>query len=214
MKKIIIIMFLTLITTACTNINNLEFDSMVNTILTSKIELHNQYRTGYKYYLPRNLNIINKTEFNEKIVSSKHTYYLYIDAISYYNDVENTYKVNEEAYFSNNINYNNLYGYLEINEIENNYLVELMYNYAKIEVMTNKDDLNLVISNSLILLSSINYNKQIINNLIGENILTSNEKNYNIFETKKTESKFIEYLEQYDHYNTDKNPIPDIDLIN
>lgn len=213
MKKIIIAILLLFIITGCVNINNLEFETLTEEVLASKIEVYNQYRTGYKYYLPRNLILANKTKFNEKIVSSKYTYYLYVDAISFHNKVKNEYETNKNAFYSQAINGENK-GYLEINQVGDNYLVELMYNYAKIEVITRKDDLNLVVSNAMVLLSSINYNEKIINNLIGENILHSNEKDFNIFETRTTDSKFIEYIEQYDNYNSEQNEIPDLDLIN
>ncbi len=213
MKKIIIAILLIFLTTGCVNINNLEFETLTDEVLASKTEVYNQYRTGYKYYLPRNLKIVDKTNLNEKIVSSKHTYYLYVDAISFHNKVKSEYEIKKNAFYSQRIiDENN--GYLEINQLGDNYLVELMYNYAKIEVITKKDDLNLVVSNAMVLLSSINYNEKIINNLIGENILHSNEKDFNIFETRTTESKFIEYVEQYDNYNSEQNAIPDLDLIN
>ena len=43
-----------------------------------------------------------------------------------------------------------------------------MYNYAKIELMVEEKDINQVVTNSIIMLSSINYNDDIIKNMMGE----------------------------------------------
>ena len=67
MKKIIIAILLIFLTTGCVNINNLKFETLTEEVLASKTEVYNQYRTGYKYYLPRNLKIVDKTNLNEKI---------------------------------------------------------------------------------------------------------------------------------------------------
>ena len=85
-----------------------------------------------------------------------------------------------------------------------------MYNYAKIEVIVDKYDLPKVISNSLIILSSVKYNSEILETIVGENILTSKEIEFNIFETKKTESNFLE-VEANNIYVEEEN---DPDLIN
>ena len=85
-----------------------------------------------------------------------------------------------------------------------------MYNYAKIEVIVDKYDLPKAISNSLIILSSVKYNSEILETIVGENILTSKEIEFNIFETKKTESNFLE-VEANNIYVEEEN---DPDLIN
>ena len=87
-----------------------------------------------------------------------------------------------------------------------------MYNYAKIEVMVDKDMINETIANSLIILSSIKYNDDIINNLMGKNILNYREETFTIFDKEKNDSDFLEVIQAYDKYNEPK--IPDYDLIN
>ena len=87
-----------------------------------------------------------------------------------------------------------------------------MYNYAKIEVMVDKDMINETIANSLIILSSIKYNDDIINNLMGKNILNYREETFTIFDKEKNDSDFLEVIQEYDKYNEPK--IPDYDLIN
>ena len=85
------------------------------------------------------------------------------------------------------------FGYLEINLVSNNrYLIEIMYNYAKIEVIVDEKNINSAINNAIILLSSVEYNNEILEKTVGENVLTSKEIEFNIFETKKQESNFLE----------------------
>jgi hypothetical protein len=86
-----------------------------------------------------------------------------------------------------------------------------MYNYAKIEVIVDESGIKEAVSNAMIILSSVKYNNEIIENIIGDNILQFKETDFNIFETKKTESNFLE-VESNNIYvdNTTKDP----DLIN
>ena len=87
-----------------------------------------------------------------------------------------------------------------------------MYDYAKIEVMVDKDDLNEVVANSIVILSSLHYNDNILKNLERDNILRYNDENIDIFNSKsgKEKSDFLEYVEEYD---PTEEEIPDYDLI-
>ena len=218
MKKIIIILAFLLLLTGCTNINKSDITQLVNEIQTSKANLSNQYRKGYKYYLPTTLNTININNSNEILTNGKLKYYLYVDLISYYNKVNNNYNESANPYYSKNINYNNKNGYLEINSKNNKYLIEIMYNYAKIEVIVDKDNINNAITNSLILLSTITYNNDIIKNMMGEDVLNYSENTFSIFDTNNGESNFLEYIQKYGNYEGDtedeENTVPDYDLIN
>ena len=78
--------------------------------------------------------------------------------------------------------------------------------------MVDKDMINETIANSLIILSSIKYNDDIINNLMGKNILNYREETFTIFDKEKNDSDFLEVIQEYDKYNEPK--IPDYDLIN
>ena len=210
MKKIILILAV-IILTGCTNVNNMSYDEIVNTIVSSKYEIYNENRSGYKYYTPSNISSSNTIDYNEILEDDTYRYYFYVDVISYYNRVIESYEVDNNAFYSKAINYQDKFGYIEINEVSNNkYLLEIMYNYAKIEVIVDKYDLPKVISNSLIILSSVKYNSEILETIVGENILTSKEIEFNIFETKKTESNFLE-VEANNIYVEEEN---DPDLIN
>lgn len=210
MKKILIIISLIFLITGCSNINDLTYDEIIQNFGTISSRT-NTYRTGYKYYLPRGMQVNDSTLFNEILEDGKNTYYLYVDAVSYLNQVDYKYEENSDSIYSTSISNGEYFGYVEINLTENDkYLVEIMYNYAKIEVIVDKYDLSKAISNSLIILSSVKYNSEILETIVGENILTSKEIEFNIFETKKTESNFLE-VEANNIYVEEEN---DPDLIN
>ena len=68
------------------------------TILTKDIDLANSYFAGYKYYLPRGVKIVNKKEYNAKLISGKNSYYLFVDVIgdfaqviTIYHDIKTVY---------------------------------------------------------------------------------------------------------------------------
>lgn len=212
MKKIILLIICLFIFTGCTNLKNDNLDNIVSEIQKSKIDIQNEYRTGYKYYLPSNMGSIKSTYINEIIKCQNTKYYMYIDLVSYYNKKKSNYVINQNAYYSKDISYDNKPGFIEINSKNEKYLIEIMYNYAKIEVMVDKDMINETIANALIVLSSIKYNDDIIENLMGENILNYSEETFTIFDKTANESDFLEVIQEYDKYN--EPTIPDYDLIN
>ena len=218
MKRFILIAIV-LLASGCTNINkNLtskddidkNFNTLQATITDSNYEMYNNYRTGYKYYTPKGLYVRGGSEYNEIINSRKYSYHLYVDVISFCNRVISKYEEDNKALYSKQINNKDKFGYVEVNELKNDrYLLEIMYNYAKIEVIVDKSDLEVAFANSMIILSSVKYNNDILTNLVGENVLTSKEIEFNIFETKKTESNFLE-VEANNDYKEETN---DPDLI-
>jgi len=86
-----------------------------------------------------------------------------------------------------------------------------MYNYAKIEVIVESTDLNEIINNSITILSTIKYNKDIITNLMEEDLLNYKDESLNLFDKVTKEDNFIKYEEQYADYEEE---IPDYDIIN
>ncbi len=210
MKKVLAILMFLFILTGCTKVNDLSYDDIVKTI-GNKTLRENVYRTGYKYYLPRGMKVENATLFNEVITSNNGVYYLYIDAVSYYNKVQKEYKV-KNVYYSKNINYQDKFGYVEINLLKNDkYLIEIMYNYAKIEVIVEKGDINISLLNAINILKSINLNDAIITNLLGSDVLNFAEEEFNIFNTTSSDS---EYIKKDDTYQEEEQELPDTDLIN
>ena len=55
------------------------------------------------------------------------------------------------------------------------------------------------------------YNDDIIDNLLEEDVLNYSEETFNIFETNSNDSNFLKVVEEYDNYNEDE--VPDYDLI-
>ncbi len=212
MKKLVFALLALVFLTGCTNINNLSISQIVSTSLENQSKLSNQYRTGYKYYLPRGLSVVSQSDYNEKLNTDRYTYYLYVDIISYYNKVDNEFNPVAKAYYSKEIKGKNKYGYLQIRRINDKYLVEIMYNYAKIEVIVKPSDLNITVANAITILNSIQYNKDIIENVMGKNVLKNKETEINIFESKKTDSNTILYKEIYGQYD-DSKETHDSDLI-
>ena len=208
MKKILLMICIFIFTTGCTNINKLNYKDIIDTTIKENTDnnLYNRYSNGYKYYLPKYMNIKENFNYNEKINSNDNTYYLYIDIISYYNKKANKY-IETKDY----INYTFDNGYLKVKEKDNKYLVEITYNYAKIEVIVDKMNLNEAINNSIIILSTIKYDDKIIENLIVEDKLNGEAEKLNIFEDIEKKDDFMDVIEEYDVYEED---IPDYDKIN
>lgn len=212
MKKIILLTILLISLTGCVNINSTSIENLVSTIKQSKLSLTNEYRNGFTYYLPVNMNVLSSDKANEVLTDGNYNYYLYADMISFYNKTSFDYKENKTSYKSLNLKDDKASGYLEINQKNDKYLIEIMYNYAKIEVMVDKDKINEAISNSLIVISSIKFNKDIIENMLGKNVLSFSEEEFNIFETNSSTSNFLEIEKEFDTYESDD--IPDYDLVN
>lgn len=213
MKKIILMIVCLICLCGCTNVNKASNEELIKTILDSKLKLSNQYRTGYKYYIPSNMMSKKTKEMNEILIDGKYKYYLYVDLVSYYKKTDFKYTFKSDAYLSKDLSKDKNIGYLEVNPKNDKYLIEIMYNYAKIELIVEKNDINEAVANSLIILTTIKYNDDIIENLMGEDILNFSENTFNIFDTNNEESDFLEILEEYGNYEGE-DALPDYDLIN
>ena len=200
MKKILLIALIALMTTGCTivRIATDNIDTIVDVVLSKNNTLYNTVGKGYKYYKPRSITYIDTNEYNEKLYSNGYYYYVYVDINSYYYKKEFEYKVNKDAYYSRYIDINDKKGYLEINEYEGKYLVEFMYNYAKIEAIVNKEDINDVVLDATYILSTIKYNSNVIKLVLNEDYFTNKEVIYDIFTPKKEVSEFLEYEDNYE----------------
>ncbi|MBS5806319.1 MAG: hypothetical protein KIC90_04000 [Firmicutes bacterium] len=211
MKKIILIIIILVFTAGCTNINKLSYDDIVNNITTISTK-DNIYRTGYSYYLPRGMKVADSTLYNEVIEDANSKYYLYVDVVSFYKKITKEYEINNNAIYSSKISYNDKFGYVEVNLLKNDkYLVEIMYNYAKIEVIVDKSKCKEAMLSIINILKSVEYNDSIIANLMGDDILNFNEEEFNIFNTKGSESN---YLTVDNDYKEEEEKIFDPDLIN
>lgn len=193
MKKILLCLLVFLIT-GCTVVR-IDTDSIDNTIavvLSKENKLYNRVGKGYKYYVPRGVNYIDTDEYNDKLYSSGNYYYLYIDVISYYHDKKLDYQTNSNAYYSKILNYDHQ-GYVEINKQDDKYLVEFMYNYAKIESLVEKDDISEVILNASYILSTMKYNNNVIKLMLDNDFFINKEEKYDIFSPKEDTTNYLDY---------------------
>lgn len=197
MKKYILtlIVILLFVCTGCSavRIDTSSIDNILNVILTKDNKLFNQVGQGYKYYLPGGVTYIDSDNLNDVLYCNGTYYYLYIDAISYYYQVENTYKENEDAYFSKLIDPNDGFkysGYIEINKQDDLYHLEFVYNYAKIEAMVDAKNLNNAVLNSSYILSTIKYNYKIVKLMLNDNYFTNKTGKFNSYSTKDSSGKF------------------------
>ncbi len=208
MKKLILLVVVLLITTGCENINSLSLDEVVTVATENKMEIYDQHRQGFKYYVPRGMRVTSYEGYNEILTDSTYTYYLYLDVIGFMNKTITDYEIDESVYYSNTIDFHDKFGYIEIKNIEEEkYLVEIIYNYAKIEVLVNKIDINSVVFNGLNILSSISYNEIMLSNLIGENVFNYTETEFKIFEPEE-DSNYLQHKEELedlieDEYDSD-----------
>ncbi len=212
MRKILIIVAMAFLLVGCTNVNDLTYDEIVQNFATRSSRT-NTYRTGYKYYLPRGMQVNDSTLFNEILEDGRYTYYLYVDAVSYLNDIQYEYETNTESLYSTGIRNDDKFGYVEINLQENDkYLVEIMYNYAKIEVIVDEANINEVMLSAISILKSIVYNDSVITNLLEDDVLNYAEEELDIFNNNSNNDNYIEVGE--DDFQPTEDEIPDMDLLN
>ena len=209
MKKIAIVLFgCIFLTSGCSTITEYSYEQIISESLASPVNSTNISRAGYKYYLPKGLRLLEQEGTNEIISHNDTIYYLYVDYVSYYNKINEEYKVNTDAVYSEKIQKDENFGYIEIKNTSNDkYFIEIMYNYAKIEVIVEKESANEAVAYAMSILTSINYQDTVLIGLMGEDVLTSNEVEHNIFETAQTESGYLEIVEEYGQYEEDSETV-------
>ena len=144
-KKLILIFLLSFILFGCKAIQDMSIDEVIDNSIQNSVKVYNKYRRGYKYFLPKGLDTVGTNEFNEVIAYKNYKCYLYVDVVSYYNKIIDIYEPNKVSYISKQINYEDKYGYVEVNQLKTGkYFIEIMYNYAKIEVIVNERTLTLL----------------------------------------------------------------------
>lgn len=217
MKKIIIFIFLILITTGCSisKLNMENRDVLVGTILDSNIKLYNRISKGYKYYLPKGVSIIDYNDYNETLLSNENTYYLYVDIVSYYYNTKENYVKNMNSIYYKKLNNSNKTGYIDIIKQDYKYLIKYNYNFAKIETIVDEKHIDTTLKDMSYILSSIQYNRTIIDSLIGENVLNYEEEKYQIEKPRENEQTFLDYVNTFDVYKGEVDEgIEDSDTIN
>ena len=213
-KKIVLSLLLILFVTGCSKVNDMTYDEIINNFATSKNSA-NTYRRGYKYFLPKGVSL-NYAGANYAILDSSdnYYYYLFIDLIGYINKTEiNTTKTSNYIY-SKVFNCDNKIGYIYIKNAENDkYMIEIMYDYAKIELMVDSKNVKESIINSTSILKSIVYDDKVIEALLKDDNLTYTEENFNMFDKLNKKSGVLNYNNEENEIIRDVEII-DTDLIN
>ena len=199
MKKKVILLLIILLQVGCTvvRIDTKSIDNITNVVLSKNNKLYNRIGRGYKYYVPRGVTYIDSSGSNDKLYSNGVYYYLYLDEVNYYYKKTAKYKEKNNVYYSKKIDNNGKYGYLEITQKNKMYLVEFVYNYAKIEALVPQNQINETVLNSSYILSTIKYNKNIIKLSLQDNFLKETEETYQEFIKKnQDEGSFLKYEEK------------------
>lgn len=202
MKKIIVLLsIVVLFVSGCTiqRLDSTDLGHNIKILLSEKVDIYNVYFEGYKYYIPKGMKLMNRNEYNATFLDKNdNKYYLYVDAISYYHKTENTYMVNDKIHYSNKLEYNKKTGYINIEKIDDKYFIQFMFNYAKMEAYVPEKDLTTVVNNMCLVLRTIKFNDDVLESLIGENVLSYQEEEFSLFETESSREDVLEVVQDSD----------------
>ena len=201
-KRIVLLSIMLLLVSGCSiqQLSNTDFEENISMILSQDTNLSNVNFDGYEYYVPSGMRFVNKDDYNAVLQDRySNRYYLYVDAIGYYHKTENTYKEDKDAFYSKKLKYNKKDGFIEINEEDNNYYIEMVFDYCKMEAYISKEYLVPVINNMSYILRSVQFHDKVLESLIGENVLDYKEETFNIFESNADDSN-DSVLEAFDDY--------------
>ena len=183
--------------TGCTRLDN-DLEKIVDVVLSAQQKV-NTVSTNYKIYIPSGVVQLEDNNYNQKFKIKDRFVYLYVDTISYHYKNNTNYQDNTTYdYFYKKLNYQGNTGYIGINQLENDsFYVKIVYNYAKIEFYSNQEYLSSMVTNSLLMINSIEYNDNLINVLFGEDNNAGKEMTYELKTPEGTESSFYDVLQQY-----------------
>ncbi|MDE5631096.1 MAG: hypothetical protein K2I70_05795 [Bacilli bacterium] len=209
MKKVILSLLIVVFLTGCVSIKNASIDDLVDTTINSKYALYNHVNRGFKYYLPRELVVSKSDEYNEIIKSKYYDYYLYVDLVRYFNNDSEEYKELDGIFYSAILSNDEKKGILNITELSNQeFLIEASYNYANIEVKVKEKDINEAVTNALSILTSIEFNYDVVKNLLQDDKLSSKEEQVDVFKGDLSEDAYLDIEEEI--YTEDENKDPDM----
>jgi len=213
MKKCVFLLTLLVFLTGCTikNINDEDINKLIEDAIVEKNNDYTEIYNGYTLKIPQGMKIVGKNDYNSKLIFNEDAYYLFIDIISQYYKENPSYTVNKSSYLSKVIEYDDNKGYIEVNKNdEGKYEIVAVYNYAKMEAVIPEENLKNAVYNIVKILSSIDYNDKIIDTLVGENALSYEESEFDLFGSTREEGYFMDYVEEYNDY---ESTIKDEDVI-
>ena len=204
MKKLLITLLIVclIFMTGCSDISQRNVNDIMGSILFLDNNLNNTYMEGYSFYLPHDVKLIDKSDFNLILEDSDSVYYLYLDIVGYHYKTKNAF-VNTNDYISQKIDYNGKEGYINVKENNDKYYVIIEYNYAKIESVVKKDNLKKSLITICSLLSSIKYNDTVIDGFIGDASYKFQEEKFSIFKKENNNDNFLKYEDEFGTYKDD-----------
>ena len=207
MKRLIVLLSISIFCfTGCSvyKLDNTNIGKNIKILLSHKTKMHNVNYDGYRYYLPKGVSFVSKDEYNAVFKDSNNNiYYMFVDALSYYNKIENTYEISDKSHYSKILNYNKKTGYIQIDEKKDCYFVQFVFNYVKIEAYVKKNNLADAVDNMCYILRSVKFNDSVLESLIGENVLSYQEEDYSLFKSKSGKESYMEVVKrnESDEYN-------------
>jgi len=204
MKKLLITLLVAVFfVSGCKMVLSDDISSIFESVLYVSNNLSNTYMEGYSLYLPQGIKLIDKSDYNLVIEDKNNKYYLYIDTIAYYYKTDNLYQEKTNRFYSKKFSYNNKQGYIDVVDTGDKYYVVIMYNYAKIESLVEKDKFNDALVSMCSILSTIKYNDSIINKVVGKEGVTLQEERFSLFESSKENDNFLKYEEEFGTYKNE-----------
>ena len=86
-------------------------------------------------------------------------------------------------------------GYIRIEEIDNKFYIQFVFNYAKMEAYVKEEELSTVITNMCYVLRTIKFNDAVLESLVGENVLSYKEENFTLFNTTDSKDVYLQAAE-------------------
>ena len=190
-KACIILLLLTLTGCSVVRIDTSSIDNTVDVILSKRNTLYNEDGQGYKYYIPNGVTHIDTNDLMHTLYYNGENMYLYVDIVSYYYKTDVKHKKSSNSYFYKKIDNGKQNGYVEVIKQDDLYYINFYYNYAKIEALVSKENLNSTIMNASYILSTINYNKKLIKTMLDEDYFTNKTGKYDLYKTNEKTEKFV-----------------------
>ncbi|MEE3342628.1 MAG: hypothetical protein VZS44_00885 [Bacilli bacterium] len=209
-KKVFILVLALILLVGCTKIDNsdLKHADYVVSCLGNKKNTNN-VALGYKYYLPIGIKIVEDFDYNQKFRFDDTYLYMFVDINGYYFKKDYVVSKDDDDYYFQSISYGGKHGWLKIVKDGDKYFTRVLYNYAKIEFYSDKEDINKLLTISSIILNSIKYNKIVIERVLDENSGSSKEFSYELYKPVDASNKFSQYLEEYVKEKDKKEKLPD-----
>lgn len=205
MKKILILLSVFIISGCSLQNNSSDLTYVkedINDIITNKSKYTNTSGIGFKYYKPRDFSLLEDKDFNHVLLNNGNKYYLNIDINAYNSKFKSEYQIDPLLYYSDTISNGDIFGYIEVRKEKNSYFyLKMLYNYSCIEVSVKENELNSAINSSMIILSSMRYNNNVIASFISNKNTAGKENTYEIKKpNNKKDNRNILDVYEYDSY--------------